>query len=237
MNLRSIKPLETLGREAGSERTLNWECLHGREPIGEASAPALDGLPLRQNSEFLRTAYVPPATRCDGRMRCALEVCAKHCSSRTATVAASALSREDGSVDHCSSSRSWKISVAAHDLILPRMSLEGASHRGDANEHKPLCWLSSGGSSIRHDTSKRCLNFQPRQLPKRRCSRSLSLLLRCTPPGTTRYRLTSLGQSIRSRLTISTNALLCRTRDQQLIAMVAAASSHDLRLPDQLLTN
>ncbi len=49
------------------------------------------------NQRILAHDFVPPATRCDGRMRCASEVWAKQCSSGTATVAASALRREDGS--------------------------------------------------------------------------------------------------------------------------------------------
>jgi len=50
MSFRSIGPLENVGGEAGPEGTLNWQCWKGRKPIDEASASAIDVLPLRQST-------------------------------------------------------------------------------------------------------------------------------------------------------------------------------------------
>ncbi len=137
MSFRSIGPLETPGREAGSEGTSNWECLRGREPIDEASAPALDALPLRQSAHpcaWLVSNLLHAATA--GR-----DVLWRY--------ARAVLERDGYRCRVCAAPGRRKRSIFVHHRIPVRSLLplmislcpgchsKGASHQGHANEHKP----------------------------------------------------------------------------------------------------
>lgn len=116
-------------------------------------------------------------------------------------------------IDQCSSPRSWKIPVAAHDLTLPRMSLEGASHPGDANEHKPSAGRALAGAAsnrTRANATKLPVKAAP---PRYEADVRRSCVFAAHRPRATCCRSTSLDQEISSRLTTSTYALLDRTRD------------------------
>jgi len=99
-------------------------------------------------------------------------------------------------IDHCPSSRSWKIPAAAHDLTLPRMSLEGASHQGDANKHKPAAdWALAGAAS--DGTRANVAEFSVEAAPRRNYAavpRSWFFTAYC--PRDTCYGLTSMDQEI-----------------------------------------